>query len=161
MVKYKKTAINMIEKYKELQCKQSENPDRTSYPHMRWMLEEVINSNYSSTKMNRWLGYVQGVLSFKKMEDPLILADINHCYNKKNDDIVTSHLNVVRGYLQQDIDHPEKSVTKNILKLIDLNLMNSDDANRLLGIVQGIYVCNGIIDVEEERDRTRKLFNGE
>ncbi len=162
MEKYKKTAIAMISKYDCLQCKIKENVDRQSYTHLKWMLDQVIKAPYSSTKMNRWLGYVQGVMIYNKKEEWSVMVSLEDCTAKEYNDIVVSHLTIVNDYLkEQRVLDQQYFFTETLLKQLSKDQINSDDANRLLGIVQGIFVCNDILNVEEERTRTRQIFKGE
>jgi len=36
--------------------------DKTSKPHLRYMIWEIIEGRVTGRKAHRWLGYVQGVL---------------------------------------------------------------------------------------------------
>lgn len=40
-------------------------------------------------------------------------------------------------------------------------LSSETKSHRWLGYVQGVLVMKGLLDVNEERDRTRETFNGE
>lgn len=46
-------------------------------------------------------------------------------------------------------------------QIIDGNLSSETKENRWLGFVQGVMVARNLLDVEEERNRTREIFNGE
>lgn len=48
------------------QCDES-NP--TEMHHLAWMLTEIAKDEMSPTKSNRWLGYVQGIMTANKMLD--------------------------------------------------------------------------------------------
>lgn len=147
-----------------------ENNDRKSFTHLRWMLEEVVSDKMSDTKASRWLGYVQGILLFKGLGNYDRFVDIKNI-NIKGDSDIVSHLIVVEQYLDDEkgIDilpkHSqiilEKFHIRFLINMIQKNEWHQDDANRILGIVQGILCCVDYIDVEEERNRTRALFNGE
>lgn len=40
-------------------------------------------------------------------------------------------------------------------------LSSNTKEHRWLGYVQGVLVVRGVLNVDEERDKTRKIFNGE
>lgn len=46
-------------------------------------------------------------------------------------------------------------------QIIDGKLSSATKEHRWLGYVQGVMAVHGILDVSEERDRTRTIFNGE
>lgn len=42
--------------------------------------------------------------------------------------------------------------------LNNLGRMPPDKSGRWIGFIQGVMVCNGVLDVDEERDRTRPIY---
>lgn len=163
-------AENIIKDYPAFNLKAEENLDRESFSHLRWMLEEVIKNEMSDTKASRWLGYVQGVMAYKGIEDYEKLLDLDNIRNK-GDSNVTSHIEVLKQYLNPETGiHLMPEYSQRILNKFNIEVLLKDitedkwhhaDANRIFGIVQGILCCVGYMNVEEERNRTRHLFNGE
>lgn len=58
---------------------QEDNKNPTAMHHIRWMLEQIIMNNMSDTKANRWLGYVQGIMTMHNM------IDVNNERNRTRD----------------------------------------------------------------------------
>ncbi len=168
--KHIEIAKNLITSQPVFRLTAKENPDRQSFTHLKWMLEEVIGDTMSNTKASRWLGYVQGILLFKGIGDYDSMIDIKNI-NKKGESSVVSHLIVIEQYFDKEKGLNilpeysqvilEKFNIMFLLNMIQKNEWHQDDENRILGIVQGILCCVGYIDVENERNRTRALFNGE
>lgn len=48
-----------------------------------------------------------------------------------------------------------------MLEQITMEYMSRTKANRWLGYVQGVMVAKGFINVQDERNRTRHIFNGD
>lgn len=46
-----------------------------------------------------------------------------------------------------------------VTALENINLWPTDKASRWIGFVQGVLAVRGILDVDEERNRTRPLFH--
>lgn len=167
----KRIAKNMINSYSDFDIESKEDPNNPlSLHHLRWMLETIISSDYSDTKMSRWLGYIQGAYAYKKPNETESLLDFDRATSKIKDyqDKTTSHLVIVNDYLSGQFDgfnHDDFDFGNyNLLFLLNVikqEHMDSVEANRLLGFIQGILVCKGLLDVEQERNRTRKIFNGE
>lgn len=164
---YKTIAQNIINTAPLLEENIKESTDRLSLTHLKWMTNEVIHSDYSESKMCRWLGYVQGVLVFKdfySIEDAL--CESTWMEKEKHDNIV-SHLEIINYYLSVDFFNNEKEMLfkdfnlYNLLIQLSHDKISANDANRVLGLIQGVFVCKGLLNVEEERDRTRNIFKGE
>lgn len=81
------------------------------------------------------------------------------------------YVKVARGYLDKELS---KIISKELpefpsadchlawmLEEILLEYMTETKANRWLGYIQGVMACKGYINVSEERNRTRNIFNGE
>lgn len=74
---YFKPEVDVAQKYIKILedmnvTRQQSLSDMTSYPHLLWMLYEIVlDSGMTPTKKNRWLGYVQGCL----VKDGLISVD--------------------------------------------------------------------------------------
>jgi len=59
---------------------------------------------------------------------------------------------------------PEKTDSEHIkwmISEVDCDNWEIDKISRWLGFIQGVLVCNGILNVDEERNYTRPLFKGE
>lgn len=46
-----------------------QGPDKTSNPHLCWMLTHILTMDVTDTKAHRWLGFVQGVMAVKGLID--------------------------------------------------------------------------------------------
>lgn len=58
-----RAAINIDLLYLQPECPAIEqSKDGVSYPHLRWMVEQIEKDEMSEGKTMRWLGYIQGVL---------------------------------------------------------------------------------------------------
>lgn len=160
---------NEILNIKEFNCiKATENIERMSLTHLKWMLEEIKNNEMSETKSSRWLGYVISIITLKGIKLPKYLMDYN--LSKIKEKNITSHSIVAKTYLDRQII---KSLNENQKKIIDeydcfnkLNIIIENkvselELNRMLGFIQGVFVYLEIINVDEERDKTREYFNGE
>lgn len=163
-------AKDMIENINEFNISSKENEDRESYSHLKWMLETVIEDSMSDTKASRWLGYTQGVLAFKGVEEFELFLNINNL-EEKTKDMSQAHLDVIQLYFDEKKGfHNVDSKTNEIFEKFNIEfLLNKikndewehDDSNRVLGMIQGIFCCSGYLNVELERSRTRQLFNGD
>lgn len=56
-------ARSLVERIPVLQIKGEETPTSpASYPHLRWMLDELVIGNIAGAQGRAWIGCVQGVL---------------------------------------------------------------------------------------------------
>ncbi|MFS1428068.1 hypothetical protein LMH73_013140 [Vibrio splendidus] len=65
-------ALQYLETYPEFQSPVCNSDKPTDCEHLAWMLlviasKEEVDMEHSDEKMNRWLGYVQGVMVMKGM----------------------------------------------------------------------------------------------
>lgn len=142
-----------------------------SFSHLRWMLDNVISDEMSDTKASRWLGYVQAQMVLSHLTSYEKMLDIENVKPKLDRDKIVSHIEVIQYYLDPNIGIDrmpyflrkkfETFNIKEILLKINKDKWDSCDANRILGIIQGILCDLEFIDVLEERERTRSIFNGE
>ncbi|CAH7391354.1 conserved hypothetical protein [Vibrio chagasii] len=80
------------------------------------------------------------------------------------------HVVVAKGYLGSEFaNYPPKCNGNDptcyhhlawMLTEIAKNEMSPTKANRWLGYVQGVMVGDGLLDVNQERERTRPIFKG-
>lgn len=74
-------------------------------------------------------------------------------------------INASQDHLKAEMDEGNPTSLQHLLWML---LMIKNDPgmsitkrHRWLGYIQGVLVCRGLINVAEERDITRPLFNGE
>ena len=73
-----------------------------------------------------------------------------------------------RGYSPINLADSEPTSVDHLLwmcveaiRMIDQDkYVRIDKVSRWLGYIQGVLVCNGMLDVAEERERTRPIFTG-
>jgi hypothetical protein len=65
----KDVTIQLFQRYKSIieEKYPEEDGDETSLNHLKWMCDHVLNSDMPIDKMSRWLGFVQGLLTAKKI----------------------------------------------------------------------------------------------
>lgn len=155
-----------------IHCPAKENPDDPlSLPHLKWMLSEINNDAMSNTKSSRWLGYVYAALESLNIVETLEREQIPERFSELERSGHHACNFVCEGYLNTDIlsfnnntdtKTPEHILRiKSILETITNNTMSDQESNFLLGYAQGIMVENGLLNVNEERNRTREIFKGD
>jgi hypothetical protein len=167
---FKIIAKNILDKYEVFNIERKENKDRESFSHLGWMLEEIINSNLQNTKMARWFGYVLAILVVKAVDEEKKLFDFDDLNLKTKEDLINSHIIAGQYYIDNNLlvtedfninqKLTEYKCEERLIKILS-NRYDSVHSNILFGYIQGHLVNLKLLNVEEERDRTRSIFNGE
>lgn len=71
--------------------------------------------------------------------------------------LLTAHRSAVSARLGPDLQVRSAQLCSHALA--NMHEISEDKANRWLGFVQGVLICAGIVDIEDERDYTRPLFH--
>lgn len=163
-----KSAIFILKNYKEFEIS-SENDDRTSNEHLSWMLNEIVKNEMSSTKANRWLGYIKGIMVFNETAKFSEIFSSPEKEYENDFSLDKPHIEIAKEYLKNKKTSTTADSLANqcnlsfatiTLKNIVSECWSPDYSNQMLGYAQAIMVSLKIIDVDEERERTRSLFNG-
>lgn len=167
---FKIIAKNILNKYDVFDIERKENKDRESFSHLGWMLEEIINSELQNTKMARWFGYVLAILVVKSVDKEKEFFDFDNLALKGKNDFINSHIVVGQHYVDNNLLITDTLSVNNKLteykckeRLTEVlsDKYDSVESNVVLGYIQGHLVNLKLLNVEEERDRTRSIFNGE
>lgn len=76
-------------------------------------------------------------------------------------DLRYRYLEVLNTKSENDPDHPtSRHHLAWMLDELVSDTMSETKKHRWLGYIQGCMVCQGLINVEDERNATRNIFNG-
>ncbi len=143
----------------------------TNFWHLNWMIDQVEkNTNWPPDKRVRWLGFVLGTTDRLlngidgKCGDRMVslhtpfLARMN-C-NYKHEQIIMNACDEVLSFLEAAAD--ELVIKPSFIQEMISVARRSVTANKTsfcLGFCQAYLSALDIIDVNEERDRTRPIFH--
>jgi len=99
------------------------------------------------------------IFEYKKNENKTEFErDLIKIYKKLSKDYLKIIKNEKWGYLQEETS--KEHIEKLLIKIINntKEFATIDKLSRLFGYIQGILVSESLINVKEERNRTRKLF---
>ncbi len=167
---FKIIAKHILNKYDVFDIERKENKDRESFSHLGWMLEKIVNSNLQDTKMARWFGYVLAILVVKSIDKEEAFFDFDNLTLKTDKDFINSHIIAGQHYLENNLlntDFPNVNnklieyKCKERLSEVLSDKYDSVESNVVFGYIQGHLVHLNLLNVEDERNRTRSIFNGE
>ncbi|MCY9861397.1 hypothetical protein OTK49_02550 [Vibrio coralliirubri] len=145
-----------------------------SFSHLFWMLDEISSGSMNETKSSRWLGYVYSILRSKQEVSEITTLQLKS-FNEFNGEKHHTHrlrssVEITEGYLVEademhgsiefSVDDDSLPNLYAILRHVHGSLLTDMTANFWIGYVQGCMVVKGMLNVNEERERTRSIFNG-
>lgn len=175
MKPYQVIAKHLREATKHIDAKPVENAEEPmGFPHLFWMLGVIASGAMNETKSSRWLGYVYAVLRDKQAVPEITTSQLEtfNEYDGIKYDLtrLRSSVEITEGYLKEAnemqgtteflIDDDSLPNLYAILRYVHGSLTTAMTANFWIGYVQGCMVAKGMLNVNEERDRTRPIFNG-